>query len=149
MPPNGVTAEICYFLDKEGYIFDEAPYFSGEVYFKFYGVPEPNTENPAGSYVAKGYFDKLILFKNTLTEINLKPAVIYIQDGEDAKILLSKDKASSLAPEIIFKKDSDYQKIAENLKAALDTEPLISKFKNNYSTLQYIDLRFGNKVYFK
>ena len=148
-PEGTYTVVVQFIVDKEGYIFDEAPYFSGEVYFKFYGVPEPNTENPAGSYVAKGYFDKLILFKNTLTEINLKPAVIYIQDGEDAKILLSKDKASSLAPEIIFKKDSDYQKIAENLKAALDTEPLISKFKNNYSTLQYIDLRFGNKVYFK
>lgn len=149
IPPYGASPEICYFLDKEGYIFDEAPYFSGEVYFKFYGVPEPNTENPAGSYVAKGYFDKLILFKNTLTEINLKPAVMYIQEGEDVKIFLSKDKTSSTATEIIFKKDSDYQKIAENLKAALDTEPLLSKVKTSYSSINYIDLRFGNKVYYK
>src|SRR3989338_737777 len=27
--------EQCYFMDKDGYIFDEAPFFSGSVYFKF------------------------------------------------------------------------------------------------------------------
>ncbi|MFC1801891.1 cell division protein FtsQ/DivIB, partial [Patescibacteria group bacterium] len=29
--------EKCYFLDKKGFIFDEAPDFSGDVYFKYYG----------------------------------------------------------------------------------------------------------------
>ncbi|HEV7702570.1 MAG TPA: hypothetical protein VGO63_03985, partial [Candidatus Paceibacterota bacterium] len=37
-PVGGNGKETCYFLDKEGYIFDQAPYFSGEVYFKFYGL---------------------------------------------------------------------------------------------------------------
>ncbi len=147
VPPQNDNKEICYFLDKEGYIFDEAPYFSGEVYFKFYGTT--GKENPAGVYLAKGYFDKLITFKNTLTNINLKPVILYIEDGEDLKIYLSRSGANILGPEIRVKKDADFQKMAENLKAALDTEPLLSKFKKEYSSLEYIDLRFGNKVYYK
>jgi nucleoside-diphosphate-sugar epimerase len=37
----------------------------------------------------------------------------------------------------------------ENLDAAIDTEPLKSKLKNKFSSLEYIDLRYGNKVYDK
>ena len=81
--------------------------------------------------------------------MGLKPVILYVKDNEDAKIYLSKTKKSVLGPEIIFKKDSNFQKIAENLKAALDTESLKSEFKNKYSSLQYIDLRFENKVYYK
>jgi len=41
------------------------------------------------------------------------------------------------------------QNIKENLDTALNTEPLKSDFKKKYSSLEYIDLRFGNKVYSK
>ncbi|HEV7701863.1 MAG TPA: hypothetical protein VGO63_00230, partial [Candidatus Paceibacterota bacterium] len=114
-----------------------------------YGLTDGIPDTPAGSYVAKGYFDKLILFKDTLAGMNLKPAVVYIPEGEDIHMYLSKTKSSLLGPEIIFKKDSDFAKIAENLKAAISTEPLKSKFKKEYSNLEYLDLRFSNKVYYK
>ena len=66
-----------------------------------------------------------------------------------AKVLLPKGKSAYKDPEILFKIDTDLGNIAENLKAALDAEPLKSKIKNFYSTLLYIDLRFDNKVYYK
>lgn len=141
--------EDCYFLDGDGYIFDKAPYFSGEVYFKFYGQNDLEQGEASGSYLASGYFDNLILFKSILEDMGLKPVILHLEENNDIKMFLTKAKPTSLGPEIIFKKDSDVQKIAENLKAALDTEPLLSKFKNEYSSLEYIDLRFGNKVYYK
>lgn len=140
IPPQTTEKEICYFLDKDGYIFDEAPYFSGEVYFKFYGKAN------VGTYFSKENqenFAQLILFKDALVAMELKPVVLYIEDTEDIKIFLSR------GPQILFKKDADFERVAENLKAAISTEPLKSKLKNNYSTLSYIDLRFGNKVYYK
>src|SRR3989344_2174489 len=127
--------ENCYFMDEGGFIFDEAPYFSGEVYFKFYGT---------ASLLEKS-FENLISFKKTLEGMGLRPAVLSIQENRDVRIFLS----TSTGPEIIFKVDSDFQKVTENLEAALTTEPLQSDFKNKYSSLLYIDLRFGNKVYFK
>ena len=141
----------CYFLDTEGYIFDEAPYFSGEVYFKFYGETELSKDggNPSGSHIAPQNFSNLISFKNTLAEIGLKPATLYIGNDDNLKMGLSRARTTGAAAEILFKKDSDLQKISENLKAALNAEPLQSKFKNEYSSLEYIDLRFGNKVYYK
>ena len=132
----------CYFMDEVGYIFDEAPYFSGEVYFKLYG------EAREGSYFAPLDFNQLISFRTMLEEIGLRPAALAVGENGDSKIFLS-SKNEVGAPEIIFKTDSDFLKIAENLQAALATEPLLSRLKNNYSSLLYIDLRYGNKVYYK
>ena len=149
-----MTDNKCYFIDEDGYIFDEAPYFSGEVYFKFYGLPEVSNSsdvdfNPLGSYVAKNNFKQLIYFKDTLLGLKLKPVSLYLNNNGDIDVYLSSGVANVLGPKIMVKADSDFQNVAENLEAAITTEPLQSEFKNKYSSLLYIDLRFGNKVYYK
>jgi len=131
----------CSFLDQEGYIFDEAPYFSGEVYLKLYG-PTSN------SYFFQPNFTKLIVLKDNLEKIKLKPSAFFVEDNGDMRILLSSG-VSKKGPEILIKADADFEKIVENLQTILTTEPLQTEFKNKYSSLLYIDLRFGNKVYYK
>lgn len=145
---NSNIDQKCYFMDSEGYIFDEAPYFSGGVYFKFYGLDENiNIENPVGVYFLKDKFVEILKFKTRIEELGMKPTALSVnREGDTSFFLYSK---SAAAPEIIFKIDSDLDIVAENLQTALSTEPLKSKFKNYYSSLQYIDLRFGNKVYNK
>ena len=118
----------CYFLDENGYIFDEAPYFSGDVYFKFYG--SLGADNPLGFYFFKQNFKQLVLFKDILIDMKLKPVALNIINKEDAEIILLKDPSSATEPRIIFKINANFQNIAENLQAALNTEPLQSKFKN-------------------
>ena len=54
------SGDNCYFIDDNGYIFNQAPYFSGEVYFKFYG------NSGIGSYFSMQNFQQLISFKNIL-----------------------------------------------------------------------------------
>lgn len=144
--PEISTVEQCYFMDEGGYIFDEAPYFSGDVYFKFYGKVTDNP-SPTGSYFIQGDFSKLVALKDMLNGLNVSPVALE-KDGEDFKIYLA-SKSSGNSPHILVKANADFQKIVENLQAALETEPLMSDFKNKYSSLLYLDLRFGNKVYFK
>ncbi len=140
----------CYFMDDSGYIFDEAPFFSGEVYLKFYGTTSTsNTNDPFGSYFFQPNFSKLISFEKTLEQIGIKPAIFYAEDNGDIEMFLSSSISAQMGPEIIFKSDADFNQIAENLETVLTTEPLQSEFKNKYSSLLYIDLRFGNKVYYK
>ena len=131
--------EKCSFMDSSGYVFDTAPYFSGNVYFKFFGPL-------SGDNFAPEIFDKVIAFKNTLLDLGIKPTSLYLV-GEDIEIYLS--SKSPYSPKIIFKKDFNLEAISENLQTALDAEPLKSNFKNKYASLEYIDLRYGNKVYYK
>jgi len=148
--PLATNNKTCYFLDETGYIFDVAPYFSGEIYFKFFGTVDSKDADPTGTYLSEQYFDNLIFFKEMLsTTLKLQPKSAYIADNGDVKIFLSPANPFSTTPEIMFKINSDFQQITENLQTALATEPLLTDFKKKYSSLLYIDLRFGNKVYYK
>ena len=146
------SEEKCFFMDKEGYIFDEAPYFSGEVYFKFYGEPNGGSSeekvSPLGSFFLPENFAKLESFKDTLIGMGLKPVIMNVRGGKDVDIYLARS-GQKMGPKIMIRSDADPKNTAENLQAALTTDPLMSGFKNRYSSLEYIDIRFGNKVYFK
>jgi cell division septal protein FtsQ len=134
--PTNLEQEKCLFIDKDGYTFDEAPYFSGDVYFKFYGSMF-ESYNPI--------FKQLIVFKENLEKMDLKPVELLAKENGDITIFLSGNTHS----EIKFRIDLDLQKSTENLQAALDTDPLKTDIKKKYSMLEYIDLRYGNKVYYK
>ncbi len=132
----------CYFMDKTGYIFDQAPYFSGDVYFRFFGQLDNSRFSPER-------FDKLVAFIDLLPYMKVKPASLYAEPDGDIEIYLSADTMPPNAPKIVLSRNFDLEKTSENLQAALGTEPLLSDMKTKYSSLLYIDLRFGNKVYFK
>lgn len=139
----------CYFMDEGGYIFAEAPYFSGEVYFRFIGKIRRPSDSPFGFIFLPGELGKLVSFKDEVLSMGIKPASFFVKDDGDIELYLSSDTAPPDAPKILFKRESDYQKLAENLQAALGTDPLKTDIDKKYSQLLYIDLRFGNKVYFK
>ena len=158
--PSGspTSATDCYFIDENGYIFDKAPYFSGDVYFKFYGAPDVGQRkfsscgaslDPSGCYFSKNYIKQLVSFRDILVGFDLKPVAMYVTNDGDVQVFLSKGNSSAIGPQIILKINDDYQNVAENLEAALTTDPLKTEFKNKYSSLLYIDLRCGNKVYYK
>lgn len=137
----------CYFLDENGYLFDEAPFFSGNIYFKFYGSDGLKEVNPIDSYFLQTYFRDLIIFKDDLNKMGLSTDSFWLDDSNNANMALSGEGLNG--PKIIFKIDSDFKKVAENLQAAISTEPLNQEFKKKFNSLLYIDLRFGNKVFYK
>ena len=144
--PEDEGGEKCYFADKTGYIFDEAPNFSGNTYFKFYGVfLEP--EEKIGEYILPpDEFVRLIKFyEHAGTVLSpIKLTALEIGDNGDYKFSIE-----GTGGNIIFKRDNDFEKILENLNSAADAEPLKTDLKLKLKALLYIDLRFDNKVYFK
>ncbi|MEI7810313.1 MAG: hypothetical protein WCI41_02015 [bacterium] len=144
------TESKCYFVDSDGYVFDQAPFFSGDVYFKFFGQIENTNNVPSGNYFNSNYFNNLSQFKESLEKLNFKPISMYVDNKTgEVDVKLSTKGINLNNPHIMFKLDADYEKITENLETAVANEPLQTKLKNNYSSFSYIDLRFGNKVYYK
>lgn len=139
----------CYFIESNGYVFDQAPYFSGDVYFKFYGKLEGEKNEPIGSYFLPDFFSKLVSLKDMMSRIGVKVSSLVVSSDGEVDLYLSTITPPPDAPKIIFKLNADFEKIVENLQTALSSEPLQADFKKKYSSLNYIDLRFGNKVYFK
>lgn len=50
---------------------------------------------------------------------------------------------------IIFLKENDYKKVWSTLVSAIDTDPLKSKLADDKDNLEYLDVRYGNKVFYR
>jgi cell division septal protein FtsQ len=138
--------EKCFFMDSTGYIFDDAPTFSGNAYLKFYGVFQEPDEK-IGQYILPSVeFARLIKFYNSLSDslLPIRVSALSIEENGEYKLFLEGTEGK-----IVFKKENDFDKLVENFNSAVKSEPLVSDLAKKLGSLQYIDLRFDNKVYFK
>ena len=144
--------EECYFLDLDGAIFAPAPYFSGSVYFEFYGPiggekirTQGIREAPLGFYfLPTQEFKRIIAFKNALGVIGILGERFFVREDGDYEFVLRN------GAEILFNREQDFDVILNNLDAALGTEALENDdLTEENASLEYIDLRFNNKVFYK
>ncbi len=127
----------CFFLDETGFVFENAPYFTGGVFLKFFDRRAERPQPSPGEYLlCENDFRRIFGFAGLLDsvfpvyEIHLKDEGVsefHIKDGWY----------------IIVEEKGDLRAAYDNL---LSTLKEISDSKNN---LEYIDLRFGSKVYYK
>jgi len=140
--------ENCYFVNTDGYVFDKAPYFSGNIYFKYY-ITIPNSDNVLGQYLMPVEdFHKLARFIDGVTDIGFKPNYIVTgNDGIDSLYLNSNQ--GGIDHKILFKNNEDLDLILDNLSIAMKKKEFADEINSKYTTLQYIDLRFKDKVLYK
>lgn len=133
--------ENCAYADENGFVFEKAPYFSGAVFLKLIDqrMSGKTVEEYLGlNFIDESEFKKILEFAglaakigNGITEVILKKENIYeFYTKEGWKIILN-DK-------------NEPQSAYLNLITALD-----ANIKDKRTKLDYIDLRLGNKIYFK
>lgn len=141
--------ENCYFVNNDGFIFDEAPYFSGNVYFKYYMTLEGGEINPLGKQmISVDKFHTLARLIDGVTSIGLKPIYI-VKDKDGNNSIYLNHGPNNTTPKIIFKNDDDFDIVLDNLSLAMKKKEFADEINSKYNTLLYIDLRFKNKVLYK
>lgn len=139
--------ENCYFINEDGYIFDNAPYVSGNLYFKYY-LPLIDSENILGSQMlSPEIFHNTIRLADTIRESGLDP--IMITEDVDYWYVHLNHRESATSPYIVFRKDSDLDKVGEDIKLSMNQKEFSGEINGKYDTLLYIDMRFKNKVFYK
>jgi hypothetical protein len=129
----------CFFTDETGYIFDEAPNFSGSIFVKSYGALSlPDAEPLGQTFLGKEQYQKIFELVNILADKGIEVfAVSY--DGYDFTFSLK------IGPKIIFNGEhGGFATSFNNLFLALDTGDL--PLLDNPEEINYVDLRFENKV---
>lgn len=141
--------ENCYFLNNDGYIFDKAPYFSGNVYFKYYMPIDGEVDNPLGKQMTDvDNFHKLQRFIDSITSLGFKPTHIFAGPNGEYSLYLEHEE-NATAPKITFKKDNNLDVILDNLSLSMRKKEFADEINSKYNTLLYIDLRFKNKVLYR
>ncbi len=130
----------CFFLDQTGYIFSEAPAFSGGVYMIYSTVPV--FETPLGkNLVPANDFVALSTFIKSLPALNLNPQSLLIQNGEEHLTLSS-------GGIIMWKASANFETLRSSLESFL-SDPSFTKESKPLEKILYIDLRLGNKIFYK
>jgi hypothetical protein len=133
-----IKEEECFFADKDGYIFSQAPIFSGSLFIKNYGSLTPNQNNPIGSYfLTKERYSQIYNLIKILESNNLSVVSVFFT-GSDFNFKLKN------GPVIIFNTKNDLGSSFENLFTAIKSGDL--NLEGEANIINYIDLRFENKV---
>lgn len=140
------SIESCYFLDDEGILFAEAPQFSGNIFFKYFGSLSTTsviyeTEPFGHTFLGGITFKKMQVFIKVLSDEGFVPTRLVKMDVGDFEVWLEDGWY------IVFKQGEKIEVLLDSLKSVLASDALMDDQK--IQQLKYIDFRFGNKVYYK
>jgi len=149
-----VTTSECYLTDRQGLIFAPAPEFSRHI---FPTIIQPLIANPIGARpLSLNEFSKLLDARRDLEKTfphdTLSGFVIY-----QIEILAAGDYSftaeNPLNPEerfeILVNADKDLGFAVTNAQIALSSPALVDGLEKNGRSLEYLDLRFAPKVFYK
>ena len=139
----------CWFTDNTGYIFDQSPIFSEGTYLEVYGPLESGTtDNPiAGKVSSARYVNADHLAQALRADVADTLRIILLPDGE-LEIVVRANASYPMLNKVTLKLKDEMVPtvIVKNLHAALKEEFPDGTPKTK--KLKYIDLRFGNKIFF-
>ncbi len=144
---EGSITTSCYFVDETGLIFAPAPHFSGSVYFKYYSelLGGASTVNPIDRrFLSREDFTKTVSFVEELNKVGLKTYQLLIDTQGAYEFFLGTG-----AGKVVVNPEDDYVQLLRNLQVALETKQAEREEEDIALDLEYIDLRFDNKVLFK
>lgn len=133
----------CFYLDKEGYIFAKSPNFSGDVFFRYYGPLDATfaITDPLGTqYLPVTQFLGYSLFFEALRDLQVTPVVLVKDTSLDLHLRFEGGAV------LLFGANQNLNTVLENLKSILDSDTFSTQ---GMKDVEYIDLRFGNKVFYK
>lgn len=148
---HGETPDLslCWFTDNTGFIFDRAPTFSEGVYTEVYGVVEKkNTDTPLGSTLPVSRFKNADNLAQALGVEIAEPLRIIFKPDDEFEITMKGNATYSMLAntKLLFKDTALPSTIVKNLRSAIQKEfPDGALLKKK---LLYIDMRFGNKIFF-
>jgi len=134
------AVESCYLLDTDGLIFAPAdsPPSGFSTPYTFRGALA-STSTPVGQVYLPGRFSGVVALLERLGQAGFSPLLIAIKDQQDFTIKL----ARGFTLRTSF--GADVNALVKNLELVLSSEAL----RGRESQLEYVDLRFGNRVYYK
>ncbi len=135
------TSEPCWFLDSDGYAFSHAPSFSDSVYFQYF---DTSLDRPKEDFhfLPTKQFKELEDFILSIETLNLKPVFVIRQSADEFHMYLSDGSFLNFSFQHSFN-DVFYWLgvlLQEKKDELIDEKGVL--------TVEYIDLRFGNRIFY-
>lgn len=128
----------CYYINEKSLIFDKALANYDKNLVQFYDLIH---DDPIGkNYSNPETFQKIIILINLVAKVPMKITSINTEDG------LTFNLHTDMGTRLLYEINDSPEEVASNLNTVLEKDAINKAQLNN---IDYIDLRFGNKVYYK
>lgn len=136
-PLRGET--VCVYIDRNGFAYEKAPQVSGSLIVKI--SSDQSAVLVPGQLIQPEIMEKMRDIASLLeriAEIKVTGYILFSKIESEIRTMTADGF------ELWFKSEDDFEKAAFVLKRVLDEE-----IKEQKPRLQYVDLRLGNKVFYK
>lgn len=117
----------------------------GAVYTEINDVSSlPKLEYASTTKITAQDLSNLSTFIQKINTVLFEIRTVSIDEHDDIRLY-----DESHATYIAMQKNSNFERVWSNLLSAIDTEPLKSKIGDPAKHIEYLDARFGNKVFYK
>lgn len=142
LPVGGEAKHNCYYTDREGFIFGDAPQFTGDVYMRLYGaITAVSSSTPIrSSYRTPAEFAKVIAFVEE-GEKMVGSKLSYLIASPNNQFDANFDRGVK----ILFSSDQDLNEAVINLRSFITQ----SKMATTSMVYKHFDIRYKDKVYFR
>lgn len=132
-----LCAAECFLIDESGFVFAPDPGRSDVLRFR-----TKTAVSVGGHFLTPERLIPLLAFLKGLPGLGFSLSEVRIE-GDEGDILLRG------GAHLHFRLEPDYGKLLKRLETLVSERELFSKGVDSIERLEYIDLRYGNKVYFK
>ncbi|MCX6713565.1 MAG: hypothetical protein NTV48_00460 [Candidatus Vogelbacteria bacterium] len=146
----------CFYLDDSGQTYSEAPNFSENIFFKLAGY---DLGGKVGLKVLtpeklKRVATTLSFLAGILPELekggsSLKILQTKVLPADDFAVEIGANSSSTTKFQILFNANRETEDLVNNLSSVLKNESFLAEIKNKQQRLDYLDLRFGRKIFYK
>jgi len=131
-------AANCYFLNENGVVFVEEPELHTGVYVNFFGLIEGD---PLGKgFATKNKFKELLDLTKLIRRLDVSAKEVWTKTGEVYAIV------TESGAKLYIDDEDDVVSIFRNLETVISQDAIN---KAQFENIEYIDLRFGNRVFYK
>ncbi len=136
--------EECLYLDATGVAFREAPGEAEGLYYTLTSSEEPSPAFPGTPVVEADRLKTLLAFLTELEDLGLFPTTAHLLADTEIEVGLRNGSR------LLIQETDGYETALRRLRLLLREPGLVPRQgETNDLGVDYIDLRYGNKVYFK
>ena len=139
------TSTPCKLMDAQGNLFATAPEFVGPAYLRLYG-PLTSASWRGANFFSENGRKHIFAFTKGLFEIALQPVAVEVVTPsikEEYAVFLSS------GAQIYVQVSDPVDSIILNLQSILAQKTFARSASHNLSDLTFLDMRFGNKIFYK
>ena len=143
-PPHSTSTSMtqrCKVLDRDGFVFARRPATLPADQLTIYAPDATSTS--IASYYRRDVFPRLRRLLDGIRSAGVQARAVIPRHDEDVRIRLK--HGGSLRVRL----DHDLDEMIENLQTVLTHKELPLTARQNGNTFRYIDLRFGDRVFYK